>query len=124
LNGVSCVLFVSETSPKITLNRRDEVRRKLRFESRWLARSGAPLDDAFSIDHFLPWSFVAHDLLWNLTPVFGTTNSKKGDALPNAKHVIGRGAHGILVSVRTVIDTEIQPVRASSRLTGRTLVCL
>ena len=27
------------------------------------------LGDNFSIDHFLPWSFVVHDLLWNLTPV-------------------------------------------------------
>lgn len=24
------------------------------------------LDADFSIDHFLPWSFVAHDQLWNL----------------------------------------------------------
>jgi hypothetical protein len=44
--------------------------------------SGAPLDDAFTIDHFLPWSFVAHDLLWNLTPVASLTNSRKSDALP------------------------------------------
>jgi hypothetical protein len=41
------------------------------------------LDDAFSIDHFLPWSFVAHDQLWNLTPVDKATNSKKGDSLPD-----------------------------------------
>ena len=46
--------------------------------------SGAPLDDAFTIDHFLPWSFVAHDLLWNLTPVASLTNSRKSDALPKA----------------------------------------
>ena len=44
--------------------------------------SGAPLDEAFTIDHFLPWSFVAHDLLWNLTPVASLTNSRKSDALP------------------------------------------
>jgi hypothetical protein len=45
--------------------------------------SGRPLDGRFAIDHFLPWSFVAHDLLWNLTPVEITTNSKKGDVLPD-----------------------------------------
>lgn len=44
--------------------------------------TGDPLNDSFSIDHFLPWSFVAHDLLWNLTPVAKTTNSAKGDSLP------------------------------------------
>jgi hypothetical protein len=42
-----------------------------------------PLADSFAIDHFLPWSFVAHDLPWNLTPVSRTTNSAKGDRLPH-----------------------------------------
>lgn len=44
--------------------------------------SGELLEDKFTIDHFLPWSFVAHDLLWNLVPVTKTTNSQKGDNLP------------------------------------------
>lgn len=44
---------------------------------------GQPLGESFAIDHFLPWSFVVHDLLWNLTPVETTTNSKKGDVLPD-----------------------------------------
>ena len=41
------------------------------------------LTDSFSIDHFLPWSFVVHDLLWNLTPVEPVTNSSKNDVLPD-----------------------------------------
>ena len=41
------------------------------------------LRDRFSIDHFLPWSFVVHDLLWNLTPVEPTTNYSKSDVLPD-----------------------------------------
>ncbi|MBI4027030.1 MAG: hypothetical protein HY360_18745 [Verrucomicrobia bacterium] len=47
--------------------------------------SGRPLADSFSIDHFLPWSFVVHDLLWNLTPVAidPPTNSLKSDRLPD-----------------------------------------
>src|SRR5690606_225689 len=32
-----------------------------------------------SIDHFLPWSFVAHDLIWNLHPVEKSINSKKSN---------------------------------------------
>ncbi len=40
-------------------------------------------DNSFSIDHFLPWSFVVHDLLWNLTPVEQATNSSKNDILPD-----------------------------------------
>lgn len=45
--------------------------------------SGRQLGDSFSIDHFLPWSFVVHDLLWNLTPVESATNSSKSDVLPD-----------------------------------------
>jgi hypothetical protein len=46
------------------------------------------LTGRFGIDHFLPWSFVAHDLLWNLTPVSAATNSTKCDRLPQLeKHL-------------------------------------
>ena len=32
-----------------------------------------------SIDHFIPWSFVLHDEMWNLTPTFKNINSSKSD---------------------------------------------
>lgn len=35
------------------------------------------------LDHFLPWSFVAHDLLWNIIPVAAEANSAKSDFLPS-----------------------------------------
>lgn len=45
--------------------------------------TGRPVTrDSFSLDHFVPWSFVAHDLLWNLAPVPREVNSSKGDQLP------------------------------------------
>lgn len=34
-----------------------------------------------SIDHFIPWSFVLHDQMWNLVPTFKNVNSKKSDKL-------------------------------------------
>jgi len=37
----------------------------------------------FSIDHFIPWSFVLHDELWNLLPTFKNINSTKSDKLPS-----------------------------------------
>lgn len=37
----------------------------------------------FSLDHFLPWRFVAHDLLWNIVPTIRTVNSAKGDSFPD-----------------------------------------
>lgn len=36
-----------------------------------------------SIDHFIPWSFVLHDELWNLVPTFKNVNSSKGNNLPS-----------------------------------------
>ncbi len=36
---------------------------------------------SFSIDHFIPWSFVLHDQMWNLIPTFKNINSKKSDNL-------------------------------------------
>lgn len=40
-------------------------------------------DKSASIDHFLPWSFVTHDLLWNLIPTSKEVNSSKSDSLPS-----------------------------------------
>jgi len=36
-----------------------------------------------SIDHFVPWSYVAHDELWNLSPTTRSINSKKSNGLPD-----------------------------------------
>ncbi|EKD09466.1 HNH endonuclease domain-containing protein [Limnospira platensis] len=36
-----------------------------------------------SIDHYLPWSYVAHDRLWNLVPTLPEINSSKSNKLPN-----------------------------------------
>ena len=36
-----------------------------------------------SIDHFIPWSFVLHDELWNLAPTFKNVNSQKSNKLPD-----------------------------------------
>ena len=46
--------------------------------------SGEELDaSSFSLDHFLPWSFIAHDQLWNLLPVSRSANSSKSNKLPS-----------------------------------------
>jgi len=41
----------------------------------------------FSLDHFLPWRFVAHDQLWNLVPTPKAVNSAKGDNLPDPAYL-------------------------------------
>ena len=35
-----------------------------------------------SIDHFVPWSYVAHDEFWNLSPTTKSINSQKSNNLP------------------------------------------
>ena len=39
--------------------------------------------DDLSLDHFVPWSYVAHDELWNLVPTTRAINSSKSNDLPN-----------------------------------------
>lgn len=36
----------------------------------------------YSLDHFIPWSFVTHNQLWNLTPITQSVNSQKSNNLP------------------------------------------
>lgn len=36
-----------------------------------------------SVDHFVPWQYVAHDELWNLHPTTKSINSSKSNSLPS-----------------------------------------
>jgi hypothetical protein len=36
----------------------------------------------YAVEHFIPYQFVAHDLMWNLIPADSSFNSKKSDKLP------------------------------------------
>jgi hypothetical protein len=50
--------------------------------------SGMPVtSENYTIDHFVPWSFVAHDQLWNLLPIPKPLNSAKSDNLPARKYM-------------------------------------
>ena len=40
-------------------------------------------DKDISIDHFVPWSYVAHDEMWNLSPTTKSINSSKSNNLPD-----------------------------------------
>lgn len=46
-------------------------------------------DYKFSLDHFLPWSFVGHNQLWNLIPVKPEANTSKSDSLPSDIYLDG-----------------------------------
>ncbi|MCC8423582.1 HNH endonuclease domain-containing protein [Mucilaginibacter sp. UR6-11] len=36
----------------------------------------------YAVEHFLPYAFVSHDLIWNLIPADRTFNNSKSDKLP------------------------------------------
>lgn len=38
--------------------------------------------DEYALDHFIPWSFVTHNQLWNLIPIPQSVNSQKSNNLP------------------------------------------
>ena len=46
----------------------------------------------YDIDHFVPWSFVMNDELWNLMPMDSALNSSKSNRLPRWDPFFGRFA--------------------------------
>ena len=41
----------------------------------------------FALDHFLPWTFVVHNQIWNLTPMDRSLNSSKSDQIPRDSYI-------------------------------------
>lgn len=40
-------------------------------------------ENSFHLDHYLPWKFIAHDKVWNLTASDPGINLRKGDKVPD-----------------------------------------
>lgn len=47
----------------------------------------------YDLDHFVPWSFVSHNLLWNLIPADSSINSSKSNNLPPLDKYLHPFAH-------------------------------
>ncbi len=60
----------------------------------------------FALDHFIPWSFVAHDLLWNLTPCERNINSSKSDKLPDLRIFLPKLVEQHKQAVNCFIETQ------------------
>jgi hypothetical protein len=59
----------------------------------------------FTLDHFLPWRFVTHDLLWNLVPTPKDINSAKSDRLPDLEKYFDSFAQLQFDAVQAVATT-------------------
>ena len=86
---------VSEkTAPPL---QRDSLAAQTRYWKKVIAATPEPLlciysgrqitPDGFHLDHFLPWTFVCHDALWNLLPVSPDANSAKSNRLPDPSYL-------------------------------------
>jgi HNH endonuclease len=55
--------------------------------------SSEPIRAGDDLDHFLPWTFVTHDLIWNLTPAASAINLAKSDAVPHLSRYLAAFVH-------------------------------
>ncbi len=46
----------------------------------------------YTLDHFLPWSFLSHHQLWNLVPTTHLISSAKNNKLPELTHYLSKMA--------------------------------
>jgi len=58
----------------------------------------------FAVDHFLPWSFVAHDQMWNLIPADNSINSCKSDNLPSLDRYLEKLAEEHRKAIRVYLE--------------------
>ena len=57
------------------------------FEENRCFYCGKKLTDKIHVDHFIPWSFVKNDKVWNFVLSCPACNLKKNDKLPKPKYV-------------------------------------
>ena len=80
---------------------------------------------SYDLDHFIPWSFVSHDLLWNLIPSDGSINSSKSNNLPDLKIYLPRLAklqhHSLQIMLRANKEPKVMEDFVSLGYTAREL---
>lgn len=58
----------------------------------------------YAVEHFVPYSFVSHDLLWNLIPADKSFNSSKCDKLPSMSRHFDAFCDLQLLGLKTVLN--------------------
>ena len=84
-NAIALVNKLQKPSVRATLNRQREYWEKVLKEKELECIFSQKIitREDLSLDHFLPWSFIGHDQLWNLIPVSGSVNSSKSSNIPS-----------------------------------------
>ena len=60
----------------------------------------------YDVDHFIPWSFVMNDELWNLMPMDSSLNSVKSNRLPKWNLYFERFAHNQYLMYELINEKE------------------
>lgn len=69
-----------------------------------------------SIDHFIPWSFVLHDEMWNLVPTFKNINSSKSDKLLNYNRYIDDFCDMQYMAVTYILEKESKKIQKAIQM--------
>ena len=98
---------------------RPEVRSSLASQHRYwndIIRISGPINciytgrklyiNEYELDHFIPWSFVSHDLIWNLIPADGSINSSKSNRLPDLNIYLPKLSMMQLYGLKTFIKSD------------------
>lgn len=65
--------------------------------------TGKPIiTNDFDLDHFIPWSFVSHDLMWTLAPVDKSTNISKSNKLSDINIYLPKIASVQQIALKTI----------------------
>ena len=67
----------------------------------------------YDIDHFIPWSFVMNDELWNLMPMDSSLNSSKSNKLPDWNRFFGKFANNQFILYGMINDNSNPHIRNS-----------
>lgn len=71
-----------------------------------------PIDkESYDVDHFIPWSFVMNDELWNLMPMDSSLNSSKSNKLPKWEPFFKKFARNQFVMYSLVHDDNKPQIR-------------
>ena len=65
----------------------------------------------YDVDHFIPWSFVMNDELWNLMPMDSSLNSSKNNKLPKWDPFFERFSANQFVLYGMIHDEELTGIR-------------
>lgn len=62
----------------------------------------------YDLDHFIPWSFVVHDQIWNLLPADSSISSSKSNKLPDLDIYLAKLAKEQQKAVSIIYNMKLQ----------------